>query len=192
MTRSTAGWAVMTAALLTALATVPARGQILTGSKDPIDISGDQAEVVQSKCMATWRGSAEALQGDARLRANTITVFYAAKGVGSDGHPACGGTERIVADGDVYYVTAQQHARGDHAVYTTGADLIVMTGDVIVVQGNDVVRGDKLTIKVSDKVATMESTVTGAGKPGRVRAVVYPDKKDDAAADTKPAAPPKS
>jgi lipopolysaccharide export system protein LptA len=185
------GSAVITAALLCAFAAPAARAQIVTGSKDPIDIQADQAEVVQSKCVATWRGAAEAVQGDARLRADTITAYSAPKGVGADGHAVCGGTERIVADGHVYYVTPQQHARGDHAIYTTATDLIVMTGNVIVVQGNDVARGEKLTIKVSDKVATMEPGVDGAGKPGRVRGVFYPEKKDDAAGGAKPA-PPKS
>jgi hypothetical protein len=45
-----------------------------------------------------------------------------------------------------------------------------------VVKGEDVARGDKLTINVSTHEAQMQSNVTGAGKPGRVRAVVYPDK----------------
>lgn len=191
MTRRNARSTVMMAAVLCALGGTAARAQIVTGSKDPIDITADQAEVVQSKCTATWRGSAEAVQGDARLRADAITVYSAPKGVGADGQAACGGTQRIVAEGHVYYVTPQQNARGDHAVYTTASDLIVLTGNVIVVQGNDVARGDKLTIQVSTKVATMESGVTGSGKAGRVRGVFYPDKKDDAAGGAKPA-PPKS
>ena len=49
-----------------------------------------------------------------------------------------------------------------------------MTGDVIVAQGKNVARGDKLTIKVSTKQFTMESNATGAGTPNRVRGVFYP------------------
>ena len=153
----------------------PASAQVDTRSKAPIDITANQAEVINSKCLAVWRGAAEALQGQARLRADTISVYSTPKGKGTNGQPACGGADRIVADGHVYYVTPQQNARGDHAVYSQGADEIVITGDVIVVQGRNVARGDKLTLKVATREAKLESNTIGAGKLGRVRAVYYPN-----------------
>ncbi|MHB8529171.1 MAG: LptA/OstA family protein [Caulobacteraceae bacterium] len=154
----------------------PGRAQVDTRSTEPIDITADQAEVTSSKCLAVWRGAAEALQGQTRLRADTISVYTRPKGSGANGQPACGSTERIVAEGNVYYVTPQQNVRGDRAVYSQGADEIVVTGDVIIVQGNDVARGDKLTINVATHEARMESRTTGAGRPGRVRGVFYPDR----------------
>jgi lipopolysaccharide export system protein LptA len=155
-------------------APIAARAQLDTHSKAPMDITADEAELVQSKCQAIWRGSAEGVQGDSRLRADTITVFARPKGVGDNGQPACGGTDRVLAEGHVYYVTPQQHVRGDKAVYNAADDEIVITGDVIAVQGDDVARGDRMTIKVSTKEIKMESTITGAGKSGRVRGVFYP------------------
>lgn len=163
-----------------------ARAQVDTRSNAPIDITANEAEVINSKCLAIWRGAAEALQGNARLRADTISVYSKPKGVGANGQPSCGGADRVVADGRVYYVTATQKARGDHAVYSASEDRIVITGDVIVVQGDNVARGDRLTIKVSTREAKMESTVTGAGKAGRVRGVFYPDKNGQTAAAAKP------
>jgi len=150
--------------------------QVNSRSNAPIDITADQAEVINAKCEAIWRGAAEATQEKSRLRADTLTVFSRVKGSGSNGEPTCGGVARIVADGHVYYVAPDQNARGDHAIYLQDSDQIVITGDVIVVRGEDVARGDKLTINVSTREAQMESNVTGAGRPGRVRAVVYPDK----------------
>lgn len=157
-----------------------------TKSNAPIDIAADEAEVINSRCLVIWRGSAEALQADSRLRANTISVFSKPKGKDSGGQAACGGTDHIVADGNVFYVTPQQHVRGDHAVYTAAADEIVITGDVIVVQGKDVARGDRLTLKVSTKEARMESLATGPGKTGRVRGVFYPDENTPTQAPAKP------
>jgi lipopolysaccharide export system protein LptA len=173
------------AAAALALQAVPAglaHAQIGNQSKSPIDITADQAEVVQSKCQAIWRGAAEALQDQSRLRADTITVSSqhktgaAAKAQDPNGQGSCGPTDRIEADGHVYYVTPEREARGDHAVYTQSNDQIVMTGDVIVVQGQNVARGDKLIIDVASKQATMVSDVTGLGKPNRVRGVYFPDK----------------
>jgi lipopolysaccharide export system protein LptA len=185
----TAPFIAAIAAACLSLAT-SAAAQLDTRSNGPIDITADQLAVTQSKCVAVWKGSAEAIQDDARLRADTITVYSRPKGVGDNGQAACGGTDRVVAEGNVYYVTPQQHVRGDKAVYATAADEIVITGDVIVVQGNNVARGDRLTIKVSTKEATMDSNVIGAGKTGRVRGVFYPDQNGQAPGQPRAAAKP--
>ena len=153
-----------------------AMAQVDTHSSSPIDITADQADVSNAKCVAIWKGSAEAVQDKTRLRADTLTVYSRRKAAGAGGQPACGGVERVEADGHVYYVTPDQSARGDHAVYAQAKDEIVITGDVVVVQGQDVARGDRLVINLSTHEATMDADVTGAGRPGRVRAVVYPDK----------------
>ncbi len=177
--------AALAVALLTILASANgASAQVDSKSKAPIDITADEAEVTNSKCMTIWRGAAEAVQAQARLRADTITVYSIPKGVTADGQQSCGETQRIVADGNVYYVTQQQNVRGDHAVYAQASDQVVITGNVIIVQGNDVARGDKLTLNVSTRDAKMESGVTGPGKPGRVRGVFYP-KRDDSASPAK-------
>jgi lipopolysaccharide export system protein LptA len=165
------------------------RAQIETKSNAPIDITANEAEVVNSKCLAIWRGAAEALQGDTRLRADTITVHQAVKG-GKTGGDSCGATQEIVAEGDVYYVTPTQNARGDRAVYSAASDEIVMTGDVIVVQGKDVARGDRLVIKVSTRQFTMQANARGARAPRRVRGVFYPERQNDTASP--PASPPAS
>lgn len=192
----------MAAALMALLAVAQAgQAQIDTKSKAPIDITANEAEVINSKCVAIWRGAAEAVQGPSRLRADTISVFSRPKGGSGRAAAAtaspepmapqasCGGAERIVAEGHVYYVNAQQSARGDHAVYTQASDEIVITGNVIVVQGEDVARGDRLVLKVGSREARMELNVTGAGRPHRVRGVFYPNQADKPVA-SRGAAPP--
>jgi lipopolysaccharide export system protein LptA len=182
--------AASVAAALTAsfglLAGGGAVAQADTHSKAPIDITADQAEVSNARCLAIWRGSAEAVQEKTRILADTLTVYSHSKGTGSDGRPSCGGADRIEADGHVYYVSADQNARGDHAVYVQAKDQIVLTGDVVVVQGQNVARGNRLTINTSTHEATMQSDATGPGKPGRVRAVVYPDKTTQSDGPAKP------
>ena len=150
-----------------ALGALPASAQI-GDSNAPVDITADSAEVINSQCVAIWSGSAEALQGQSRLRAERIKVYSQQRG------SACGPTQRIEAEGQVFYVTPTQTARGDAAVYDQGADTIVITGNVIIVQGRNVARGDRLTIRVSTRQATMESNVHGRGNGNRVRGVFYP------------------
>jgi lipopolysaccharide export system protein LptA len=181
-------WIAMSGAAMAALAALalpglasaaPGVGAIDTRSKAPIDMTANEAEVTQSKCLVVWRGAAEALQGQARLRADVISIYSTPKGKDASGQQSCGAAERIIADGHVYYVTPDQNARGDHAVYTEAGDQIVITGDVILVKGKDVARGDKLTLHVSTREAKLESNTVGVGKPGRVRAVYYPDTNPD-------------
>ncbi|HEY2706939.1 MAG TPA: LptA/OstA family protein [Caulobacteraceae bacterium] len=176
----------MTVALAMALAGVlggAAAAQISAQSNGPIDITADNGTLVNSSCEATWSGAAEALQGTSRLRANVIKAFLkkkppgasapAASKAGAAAQTDCGATQRIEADGDVFYVTPDETAHGDHAVYNADTDQIVMTGNVIVVQGKNVVRGDKMTIQVATREVQIDSAARGRGTPGRVRAVLY-------------------
>ncbi|HEY3798238.1 MAG TPA: LptA/OstA family protein [Caulobacteraceae bacterium] len=167
-----------------------ARAQISQGpdASSPIDITADQAVVDNIKCMTVWSGSAEALQGDSRLRANSITAYLKPKAGAPAPTPAaadptgtgqnnCGATDRIEADGDVYYVTPTQIAHGAHAVYTADANQIVMSGDVIVLQGRNVARGDRMTIDTVTHEVHLDAAAKGQGKPGRVRAFFYPSEQ---------------
>jgi lipopolysaccharide export system protein LptA len=191
LSKASAGWWT---ALVLVCGAGPAPAQIESQSNAPIDITADQAEVIQSKCEAIWRGAAEVLQEHSRIRADKITVFSHPKpaaataraGSPADSQTSCGAADKYEADGHVYYVTPDRHVRGDHAVYTQADDQIVMTGDVIVVQGESVARGDKLIIDVGAHQARMVSDASGLGKPGRVRGVYFPDKAAPATPAAKP------
>jgi lipopolysaccharide export system protein LptA len=173
--------ALAAASLLVAAA--PAGAQLSSNSSAPVDITADEGEVISSRCLSIWRGNAEALQDTSRLRARVINVYAKPKpGTTDQGLGRCGATERLEAEGEVYYVTPEQTVRGDKAVYTADNDTIVMTGNVIAVQGKSVARGDRLTIQVKSGQLQMESSVKGRARPGRVRGVFYSE-------ETPPAAP---
>jgi lipopolysaccharide export system protein LptA len=92
----------------------------------------------------------------------------------------------MVAEGHVFFVSQDQTARGEHAVYELEPDTITMTGDVVVVQGDNVVKGDKLVIQVKTGHANIISNATGRNKPERVRGVFY---NGNTSAPNAPAAP---
>jgi lipopolysaccharide export system protein LptA len=135
----------------------------------PIDITADSSEVIQSQCLSTWSGAVEALQGRTRLRADTVRMIAAKKGDG------CTGNDRMEAEGQVYFVTPERTVRADGAVYSFTGETITLSGNVIVVQGKSVVRGDRLIINTRTGQAQMSSSVTGRNKSGRVRGVFYPN-----------------
>ena len=145
-----------------------AQAQLAQNSSAPIDITADEAEVINSQCLAIWRGAAEALQARTRLRADVIRVHSERDG------DDCGSTERLEAEGNVYYVTGEQAVRADSAVYTAASDTITLTGQVIIVDGKNVARGDRLVLNVETGRAEMTSNARGRGNPDRVRGVFYP------------------
>ncbi|MDO9223847.1 MAG: LptA/OstA family protein [Caulobacter sp.] len=135
----------------------------------PIDITADSTEVIQSQCLSTFRGAVEALQGRTRLRADTVTMKGTRKG------DTCGSSDRMEASGQVYFVTVERTVRADNAVYLLSGETITLSGNVIVVQGKSVVRGDRLVINTRTGQAQMTSNITGRNKAGRVRGVFYPN-----------------
>ncbi len=182
MKRLTLAVPALAALALTAFAAGPAAAQLATGSNAPVDITADEGEVVNSQCLSIWRGDAEALQSTTRLRAQVIRVFSSPKaGVTANSQGRCGATQRLEAEGDVYYVTPAQAVRGDRAVYLAETDTITITGGVVVTQGRSVARGDRMTVKVKTGQVNLESSVKGRGKPGRVRGVFYPSETAEAA-----------
>jgi lipopolysaccharide export system protein LptA len=176
-----------------ALAAGAARAQLAPGnSNGPIDVTADQLEMVDAQHLAIWRGNVEAVQDGSRLVSDVMNVYF----TGKSGAPAAaapakpktvtatgggvaavgqdwGSVKQLVADGHVFFVSTDQTARGNHAVYDLEPDTITMTGDVVVVQGDNVVKGDKLVIQVKTGHADVISNATGRNKPERVRGVFY-------------------
>ncbi|MGH6972124.1 MAG: hypothetical protein ACREEQ_10985, partial [Caulobacteraceae bacterium] len=79
-----AGLLLAIAALSAPLPALAARAaqagpQLGPSSNGPIDITADNGAYVASTCESTWSGSAEVLQGSARLRARTIRAFFKKK-----------------------------------------------------------------------------------------------------------------
>ena len=149
-----------------------ALAQIARGG-GPIAIGADRLEVIDAEGVAIWSGRAEAIQGDSRLRADVIRT-YSARRQGAGGGTSMGGDmERMVASGNVYFVTPTQVIRGDDATYTSSSDTIVVTGDVILTQDENVLTGSRLTVQVGSGRAVLDGASTEAGR--RVRGVFYPD-----------------
>ncbi|MGH6911849.1 MAG: LptA/OstA family protein [Phenylobacterium sp.] len=165
----------------------PAAAQLAANSDAPVDITADELEVVQGQCASVWKGSAEALQDTSRLRADVLRAFFVPKpkaatpapaaGAAPASSSACGDLLRMEAEGSVYYVTPEQRVRSNKAVYEANTDTITMTGDVVAVQGQNVLRGDRMVFNTK----TGQGQVMGGGKgsKSRPRGVFYP-KQDDA------------
>jgi lipopolysaccharide export system protein LptA len=175
------------AAMLALAAAAPAAAQLAPNSDAPLDVTADELEVVNNQCTSIWRGSAEALQDTARLRADVLTARFQSKpgsanAAAGGANNNCGDLIGMEARGSVYYVTPQQRVRADRAVYDASSETITMTGDVVAVQGQNVLRGTRMVFNTRTGQGQMQGQTTGRNKSGRVRGVFYPQRRADAGA----------
>ena len=161
----------------------PVHAQLASNSKAPVDVVADNLETSNADCKAVWKGNAEALQDTARLRADVLRIFNKpgakpAKGAASSsgGGGGCGDLQRMEAEGSVYYVTSDgQKIRANKAVYEAGSTVVTMTGDVIAVRGQNVLRGDRMVFNTQTGEGQVEGTAKGRGAKDRPRGVFYPE-----------------
>jgi lipopolysaccharide export system protein LptA len=151
-----------------AIGAPPAAAQ-LSESGGPVSYSADNLEYFDAEHRLVLTGDVDLVQGDARLRADKLTLFFAASSATPTDHAGMGSgdIERMVADGEVFYVRPAQSARGDHAVYETASDSVTFTGNVVVASTDNVIRGETLVLHVKAR-----QTVIRPGNGGRVRGVV--------------------
>ncbi len=194
---------VLGAALLCGQATA----QVASGPNHdgPIDVTADSLDKYDDQHLVIYTGNVEAVQNGARLVCDKLNVYFnaaaaPAQPAGAKPPPKAasaagagdgfGSIKQIVSDGHVFYVTQTQTARGEHAVYDAEPDTITMTGHVVVVQGQNVLKGDKMVIDVKSGHTQVFSDAVGRNKPDRVRGVFYNDKADSSAPASGQAAPP--
>jgi lipopolysaccharide export system protein LptA len=155
----------------------------------PIEVRATQLEALRDENRIIYSGAVDAVQGSTRIRANTLTIVCSPAEGAEAGAPAagCGEVERMIAEGDVYYITPEEKVRGDRAEYDYVNDTITVTGDVILTRGDEgVINGRRLVIEV----ATGRAVVTSEGRP--VFSVFTPSERepDEAEGASPPAAAP--
>lgn len=152
----------------------------------PMDITSDHLEVIDAENKAVFSGNVDAAQGDTRLRADQIEVFFSENSTSSAATGGFGDVQRVLATGDVFYVTPSEVARGNRALYQITTETITMTGDVVLTRGENVITGSCLIANLTTGRSQINppscaptdataSTTTG----GRVRAVLFPANDSD-------------
>src|SRR5262249_4770284 len=159
------------------------------------NIQAETLEIQDKIKTATFSGNVRVVQGDTTMTCGTLVVFYgpeedagATKAVAStpsdtQAAPAMpqGGTfRRAEARGDVTVVSKDQNASGDLGIYDVKAKTITLTGNVVVSQGKNVLRGERVVVNTETGDARMESSgnrvKSGVTTKDRVRVIIQPAK----------------
>lgn len=143
----------------------------LSENGGPVSYSADNLEYFDGEHRLVLTGDVDVVQNDARLRADRITMFFSNSTSGQGGGQGLGSgdIERMIAEGEVYYVRPQQSARGDRAVYEVAQDAVTFSGNVVVASDENVIRGQTLVLEIGSRRTTIRPE---AGQ--RVRGVFVP------------------
>ncbi|HET9231409.1 MAG TPA: LptA/OstA family protein [Vitreimonas sp.] len=158
-----------TAFLAGALAAPAAHAQ-LSESGGPVSYSADNLEYFDGERRLLLTGDVDIVQNDARLRADRITLYFSQSTGGQQGQGlASGDIERMIAEGEVFYVRPTQSARGNRAVYEIANDSVTFSGNVVVASDENVIRGETLVLNITNRRTVIRPT-----QGGRVRGVFVP------------------
>lgn len=190
---------------------VPNAMQGFSQNRDqPIQIEAASLEMRDKKKEATFAGDAKSnvkvVQGDTTMTSKILVVFYESSSAPATPAPAPikgakaapaptaplpaaapgpGGSSsirRLEAKGNVVVTQKDQVVTGETAIFDTKANLITMTGGVVLTQCKNVLKGDRLLVDMTTGVSRVE--VDGGG---RVQGLFD---QSDKSCGTAPGAPP--
>lgn len=121
----------------------------------------------------TLSGQVDVRQGDARVLADRMQIYFADETSNSVG--SADDISRIIATNNFYYITPNQEVRGDRGVYEKKDNSFTITGDVILLQGDgNIVTGDRLIYNLETNEARFVSSCKGrrCGSGERVNIII--------------------
>ena len=141
----------------------------------PVQIEAGALEVRDKDKVATFSGNVKVVQGDTVMRCKSLVVFYEQQN--KDGQaaqtmkaatPGPGGSSqisRLEATGGVTVNQKEQTATGDSALFDMKANTVTLKGNVVVSQGQNVMRGDRLVVNLTTGVSQV---LAGQSSPVKV------------------------
>jgi lipopolysaccharide export system protein LptA len=162
----------------------------------PLKITSVSLEVRDKDKVATFSGDVHLVQGDTTLRSKTLMVFYDDEAdakadaknekadaqkpkpaAGADAAPMSQQIRRVEAKGGVLVTQKDQTATGESGIFDMQANTVTLLGNVVISQGQNVVRGDRLTVDLTSGVSRVECGKTQG--QCRVQALIQPSAMKD-------------
>lgn len=135
----------------------------MRASDEPVQIEADRLEVVDGEGVAIFEGNVNVVQGTTVLKTSRLKAYYARDSQGNAG-PG-GNLRRIEATGKVAVRSEDQVATADKAVVDMKTQIVTLSGNVAVSQGQNIITGCQVIVNME----TNNINVTPCkGKGGRV------------------------
>ena len=127
--------------------------QFANNSGQDTVIGADDSERVGDLIILS--GQVDIRQGETRLLADKVVLTTGGnQNINS-------GIKSAEATGNFYYITPEQEVRGDKGIFDGSTDIFTVTGDVVLLQDDSVVTGNKLVYNVKTEKAQVTSDCKG-------------------------------
>ncbi len=163
-------------------------------NKEPIEVTSDTLEVFQQENRAVFSGHVVAIQGDTRLKADSMNIFYnppkdqgaagdkkadkqkkpeapadnAADNKDAKAGGASDSVKKIDVQGNVFLSTPEETASGDNGTYDVEHNMIFLNNNVVLTRGQNVLKGNHLTYNFATGKSVLTSEAgdkaTGSGE----------------------------
>lgn len=158
---------------------VPNALQGFSQNREPVKIEAASLEVRDKDKTAVFSGNVVVTQGDVIMKCKDLVVFYdqddpkgdtkggatgaaksAPKATMKAAEPGPGGRQsirRLEARGGVTVIQKEQTATGQIAIFEMKTNTVTLEGGVVITQGTNVLRGDRLVVDLTTSAARVES-----------------------------------
>jgi len=117
------------------------------GKREPVVVTSNRMEADHLGEQVTFSGAVTLKKEDVTLHADTLRVFY---------DPRSKGVREIRARGKVRVVQEGRVALADKAVYFSKEEKIVLTGDARVIENDNQVGGERITLFIRENRSFVE------------------------------------
>ncbi len=134
-------------------------------SNDPVEVEAASLEIFEDgdQRVSVFSGGVVVRRGDTLIKAAKITLYSGLRDASPEGFT------RIEAGGNVFVRSGQQTVTGNTAVVDMVSRTIIISGEVVLAQGANVITGSRLVVNLATGRARVEQT-----EGGRIRGVFSP------------------
>jgi lipopolysaccharide export system protein LptA len=170
-------------------------------SKAPISIEADHLDYFEKEGKAVYTGRVIAIQGDTKLNCSKLTILMdksqpsaSANGASAtpvaaaatgDANASAGGSAAAASSvkhmdcaGPVTVLSKTQTATADSGSYDKGHNSVILIGHVVLSDGRNVTKGDRLVYDLTTGQATVQGGGSGSGGGKRVTGLFLPGSSD--------------
>lgn len=134
-------------------------GGLKQDTTQPVEVTADTLSLNQTEGTALFEGNVLITQGEMRIAAPQVLVFY---------NEETSGISRMEASGRVLLVKGGDAAESDKADYDIETGIVIMTGDVLLTQGPNTLSSNKMNVNLETGNAELE---------GRVKTILKSEEK---------------
>ncbi len=134
---------VLTVSLLSATASFAA--------ETPITVEADRMASTKQSNAVTFTGDVDVRQGEFRIRADEMTVYYSPKKRDDNEEKIRQQVEKMVTEGNVEITQGTWIGTAEKAIYLAGKKQIHLIGEATASEGPNIVRGEEIVYYIDEQ-----------------------------------------